>query len=199
MDVHTTQEDVQKEIENLYNSINEQREKLVSLQRQAAAMEVQDYELKNHEGGTTKLSEMFGDKNDLIVIHNMGKFCPYCTLWADGFTGLQKHLENRTALAIVSPDSPEVQKEFAGSRDWQFDMYSAEGTSFIKDMGFEMEQNGQRYYMPGFSTFRKNADGSVHRVGKDFFGPGDVYNGLWHMFDFLQEGPGDWNPKFTYN
>jgi predicted dithiol-disulfide oxidoreductase (DUF899 family) len=63
--------------------------------------------------GPVRLSELFGDKNELFVIHNMGKACAYCTLWADGFNGVQHHLRDRAAFVVSSPDSPQAQQEFA--------------------------------------------------------------------------------------
>jgi hypothetical protein len=49
-------------------------------------------------------------------------------------------------------------------------------------MGYYTESDG---YWPGCSVFRKNADGSIHRVAKDFFGPGDFYSSPWHLFDLI--------------
>src|SRR5262249_45707772 len=67
---------------------------------------VKDYTFQSAGGGSVRLSELFGDKADLFVIHNMGQSCPYCTLWADGFNGAYAHLSNRAALVLSSPDSP---------------------------------------------------------------------------------------------
>ena len=50
---------------------------------------------------------------------------------------------------------------------------------------------------PGFSTFRKNEDGTIERVASDFFGPGDTYLGLWHMFSLLAKGVDGWQPTFN--
>ena len=44
-------------------------------------------------------------KRDLIVIHNMGASCPYCTLWADGFNGIYDHLADRAAFVALQPRS----------------------------------------------------------------------------------------------
>ena len=142
---------------------------------------------------------MFGDKSDLILIHNMGSECPYCTMWADGFNGALRHLQDRAAFVAVSPNSVEVQQSVRARRGWDFEMYSAEGTTFIKDMGFESD--GTAYNsnaMPGVSTFRKNEDGTIDRIAKDFFGPGDLYCGVWHLFDLLADGAGDWEGKLEY-
>jgi predicted dithiol-disulfide oxidoreductase (DUF899 family) len=95
-----------------------------------------------------RLSELFGDKADLFVIHNMGQSCPYCTLWADGFNGAYAHLSNRAAFVVSSPDTPEKQRKFAESRHWTFPMVSHEGTTFAEDMGYH--QDGS--WMPGVSV-----------------------------------------------
>lgn len=81
------------------------------------------------------MPKLFGKKKDLIPIHNMGTTCAYCTMWADGFNGVHKHLENRAGFVVVSNDKPEMQKRFADSREWKFKMVSAANNSFTKDMG----------------------------------------------------------------
>jgi len=44
------------------------------------------------------LSSLFGDHRDIIVVHNMGQSCRYCTMWADRFNGLYPYLANRSAV-----------------------------------------------------------------------------------------------------
>ena len=154
---------------------------------------IKDYEFIDFEGNKIKLSELFGSKQDLILVHNMGNNCPYCTMWADGFNGLLPHLEDRSSFVLSSPDEPSVQKEFANSRGWKFKMVSTSGTSFAKDMGFE--KNGLP--QPGVSVFYKN-DGELTRVGKDSFGPGDKYCPTFPLFDLLKDGANNWEAKFDY-
>ena len=139
-----------------------------------------------------------GDHDDLIVIHNMGRSCVYCTLWLDGFVGLHDHFRSRAAFVVVSPDTPEVQAEFAASRGWPFTMVSNADSGFTEAMGYATEKEGKTYYMPGFSTFKKNADGSIERVARSYFGPGDTYCGIWHMFELLDGGAKEWAPRFSY-
>lgn len=189
---------LQEQIETLEQDVINKQKKLVELKKQAARREVPDYELQGAEGQTVALSSLFGDKEDLIVIHNMGVSCPYCTLWADGFNGVAAHLQNRAAFVLVSPDTPEVQQQFAASRNWKFPLYSAHGSTFSQDMGYSFEKDGKAYQLPGFSTFRKMDDGSVVRVGADSFGPGDVYSGIWHLFALLEQGAGNWQPRYHY-
>jgi predicted dithiol-disulfide oxidoreductase (DUF899 family) len=64
--------------------IRELREKMRDVQAAVEPEAVKDYTFQRADGGSVRLSELFGDKADLFVIHNMGQSCPYCTLWADG-------------------------------------------------------------------------------------------------------------------
>ncbi len=194
----TTSQDLQAEYAEAWANLEEAKRKLVEVSRRIGPERVEDYELQGREG-VMSLSEMFGDKQDLILIHNMGSECPYCTMWADEFNGVLRHLQDRTAFVVVSPNSVDVQQAVRKTRGWAFEMYSAEGTSFIKDMGFESD--GVSYNsnaMPGVSTFRKNADGTIDRIAKDFFGPGDLYCGVWHLFDLLADGVDDWEAQLEY-
>ena len=85
------------------------QQELAGLRRHLPPEPVKDYELKG-PGGPVRISEMFGDKDDLILVHNMGAGCPFCTMWADEFSGALRHLESRAAFVVVSPDSPSVQQ-----------------------------------------------------------------------------------------
>jgi predicted dithiol-disulfide oxidoreductase (DUF899 family) len=169
------------------------RKKMRDAQAAAPPEEVKDYVFKRPEGGTVRLSELFGAKADLFVIHNMGRSCPYCTLWADGFNGVYHHLSNRAAFVVSTPDAPEVQRQFAGSRNWVFPMVSHQGTTFAEDMGYR----GEDGWMPGVSVFRRDG-GRILRLSDAPFSPGDDFCAVWHFFDLIPEGAAGWQPKFAY-
>ncbi len=191
--------ELETKIARAQEELNEARRRLVKLRRQLPPEPVRDYVLKN-ASGPERLSEMFGDKDDLILVHNMGEGCSNCTMWADEFNGVCHHLQSRVAFVVVSPDSPSVQGDFARKRGWRFPMYSAEGTTFFRDMGFQWdEEEFLSGYQPGVSVFRKKEDGTLVRVAKDFFGPGDLYCGVWHLFDLLPDGAAGWDPLFEYS
>lgn len=170
------------------------REKVLKLRRSVEGRAVKDYKFGTSDGAV-RLSELFGNKSDLIVIHNMGKQCVYCTLWADGFNGLTKHFEDRAAFVVASPDSVEVQQEFATSRGWNFKMVSCEKNSFIDDMGFQDEKEKP---LPGISTFSKDYADTITRAGAANIGTGDDFCSTWHILDMLKDGAKDWQPKYQY-
>jgi predicted dithiol-disulfide oxidoreductase (DUF899 family) len=169
------------------------RRKMRAAQAGVEPQEVGDYRFATPQG-TTQLSELFGSKRDLILVHNMGTTCPNCTLWADGLNGIYDHLANRAAVVVSSPDPPEVQQRFAQSRGWKFPMVSHQGTTFAADMGYRSESGG---WLPGISVFRRDGERIV-RVSDAGFEPGDDFCALWHLLDLLPGGAGDWAPKFSY-
>jgi predicted dithiol-disulfide oxidoreductase (DUF899 family) len=169
------------------------REKMRALQREVEPEEVPDYELSGAEG-PVRLSQLFGDKDALFVIHNMGRTCPNCTMWADGFNGVLPHLEDRAAFVVASPDDLATQAAFAASRGWRFRMVSHRGTSFATDMGYGSEGDG---WLPGVSVFKKQGD-RILRVSDQRLGPGDDFCSVWHFFDMIPEGPAGWRAKFSY-
>jgi predicted dithiol-disulfide oxidoreductase (DUF899 family) len=146
------------------------------------------------EARPIRLSQLFGSKKDLFVIHNMGSSCPYCTLWADGYNGLYGHIASRAAFFISSPDPPTVQRRFARGRGWRFPMVSHEGTSFAQDMGYRSRSGG---WLPGISAFRREG-GRIVRVSDAGSSPGDDFCALWHVLDLLPHGSAGWQPKFRY-
>jgi predicted dithiol-disulfide oxidoreductase (DUF899 family) len=169
------------------------RAKMRALQATVEPHEVRDYELAG-AAGPVRLSALFGAKRELFLIHNMGRSCPNCTMWADGFNGLYPHLADRGAFVVSSPDPPEVQKAFAASRGWRFPMVSHRGTSFAADMGYASESGG---WLPGISVFRH--DGArIWRVADTRFDQGDDFCPVWHILDLLPEGPAGWRAKFEY-
>ena len=159
------------------------RETLAAVEPQ----EVKDYELAGRDG-PVRLSQLFGEHEDLILIHNMGVSCSYCTLWADGYNGIHPHVVQRAGFAVSSPDPPGVQRRFAESRGWRFPMVSHAGSTFAADMGYVSAKGG---WMPGVSVFRREGDG-ILRVSDTGFSPGDDFCTLWHFFDLLPGGIGEW-------
>ncbi len=168
------------------------REKMRRAQASVEPEEIRDYEFAAPEGKVL-LSDLFGGKDTLFVIHNMGTSCAHCTMWADGFNGVFDHLRDRAGFAVVSPDAPERQQSFAAGRGWKFPMVSTQGTAFADDMGYQKDGRP----MPGVSVFKRNG-GKILRVADASFSPGDDFCAVWHLFDLLPEGSAGWRPKFLY-
>ena len=190
--------DIDKEIDALQNEVELAKQRLVEAKKRRPKELIQDYIFKTFDGSEVRLSELFGDKNDLILIHNMGTGCSHCTMWADGFTGLVPHLQDRAAFVVCSPDKPEVQKRFAEKRNWNFRMVSAHENSFIRDMGFWEDSGPYPGPWPGVSTFHREPDGTIYRIAKSYFSPSDDFCAVWPLLDMLEDGSNGWEPKYSY-
>ncbi|MGO4937524.1 DUF899 family protein [Fundicoccus sp. Sow4_H7] len=132
--------------------------------------------------------DLFGDHKALIVIHNMGKHCQYCTAWADGLNGVAPVVQRHASIVLSTPDVPEVQTEFRKQRGWTMPMVSVSENSFADDMDF-LKNNTD--YQPGLSVFVRDEQDQIIRVNSADFGPSDNFGILWHLFDLLPTNPID--------
>src|SRR5689334_25150658 len=67
-----------EKLEGYRKNIAELRAKMRATLAEAEPEEVQDYAFATVDG-TRKLSELFGRSDELFMIHNMGRKCPFCT------------------------------------------------------------------------------------------------------------------------
>ena len=95
-----------RDIAELEREIFDLTAKLNGLRRNAAPQQVPVYRFATLSGDVMLL-DLFGGKQRLLAIHNMGQGCRYCTLWADGFNGMLGHLESVMSVVLLSGDPPE--------------------------------------------------------------------------------------------
>ncbi len=178
--------------ERLEFEIMEKARQLAALRRQEGETDVPDYRFKSLDGETS-LSGLFAGRERLLMIHNMGQGCRYCTLWADGINGVLDHLEDAMAVTLVSKDPPEIQRRMALDRGWKFQMASHGGGDYMT----EQCAMGEHSNSPGAAIYeRKN--GKIVRRGRTAFGPGDLYSPVWHFLALAGLGEQDWTPQFHY-
>jgi predicted dithiol-disulfide oxidoreductase (DUF899 family) len=179
-------------ITDLERQIYELTTKLNELRKDNIGKTVENYTFSTLDGDTTLL-DLFGDKDKLLVIHNMGQGCRYCTLWADGFNGFLPHLESTMSVVLVSKDAPELQRRFAASRGWRFRTASHGGGSYISEQTvMEGADN-----MPGAVVYERTGD-QIRRKNSGIFGPGDVYCSMWNLLALAGMSEADWTPQFKY-
>jgi predicted dithiol-disulfide oxidoreductase (DUF899 family) len=178
----TKADPTQKRLAAIGKKIGALEKQAQSIRAKAPKARVPDYELTRADGSKVKLSELFGDKSQLVLVHNMGKSCPYCTMWADGFNALWKHVTDKAAFVLVNNDEPADQARVAAARGWSFPMVSARGTSLFHDLGFA-DAKGDWY--PGVSTLVRKRNGAIERYAAATFGPGDKFNSFFSFFELL--------------
>jgi predicted dithiol-disulfide oxidoreductase (DUF899 family) len=181
-----------KEIQETEKEIAELVKKLNGLRKKAEPIPVKNYSLKDQRGDTSLL-ELFAGRDKLIVIHNMGQGCRYCTLWADGLNGFLPHLENAASVVLLSKDAPDQQRLFANSRQWRFRMASHGGGEYIRE---QSTQEGEAN-APGIVVYARQGD-RIFKTNHAMFGPGDLYCSHWHVLSLLGLDEEGWTPQYNY-
>jgi predicted dithiol-disulfide oxidoreductase (DUF899 family) len=183
------------DFEALYLALQTAQKNLLEAQKRSGGERMsQPYAFTTPDGRVLTLSQLFGDKTDLLVIHNMGEHCSYCMMWADALSSSTDHIASRSALWLTNNDTPAQLGAFQQQRAWRFPVASARGTSFTSDC--QMGKPGD--WWPGVSAFHKSPDGTITRVASSLFGPGDLFNPVWHLFALLHDGANGWKPARSY-
>ena len=181
-----------EKIATIERRIGELTAELNALRKARAGTPTPDYDLETLAGKTT-LRDLFGERERLLVIHNMGQGCRYCTLWADGFNGLLPHLESALAVVLASKDPPETQRRFAASRGWRFRMVSHGGGAYIREQGVF----GEAENYPGAVLYERDGE-RILRKNACVFGPGDLYCAVWPLLGLAGLGSEDFTPQYRY-
>ena len=180
------------EIRDIEQKIHTLMERLAKLQQSNRGNEVIKYSFSTIEG-EINLLDLFGEKDKLLLIHNMGQGCRHCTLWADGFNGFLPHLESTISVVLVSKDAPQLQRKFANSRDWRFRLASHGGGEYIQEQSVMKDSNN----MPGAVVYERDGD-KIYRKNDCVFGPGDIYCSMWSLLGLAGLNETSWTPQFSY-
>lgn len=182
----------QNEIQKLENEIFTLTQKLETLRKDSPPVPVKNYSFKDLTG-TVSLLELFGNKEVLFAIHNMGQGCRYCTTWADGINGFLPHLESQFAVALLSKDAPETQRQLANTRGWRYRMASHGGTDYLKEQNVLPGDNNT----PGLVCYIRKGE-QIFKKNVSVFGPGDQFCSLWNILSLAGFNSDNFTPQFAY-
>lgn len=180
------------EIRTLENEALALANRLETLRRENDPVPVRNYTFETLTGPTDLLT-LFGDKDTLLVIHNMGDACRWCTSWADGLNAALPHLENSFSVVLVSKNDPLAQRRFALERGWNFRMASHAGGAYATEQTVTPGEPD----MPGIACYVRK-DGEILRKNASEFGPGDFFNPLFHVATLAGIGLEEFTPQFSY-
>jgi len=161
---------------------------------------------------TVRLSELFGDKDTLVIYSymfgpQMKAACPSCTSILDSLDGAAPHITQRVALAVVAKSPIARVREFSDQRGWRnLRLLSSASNSYNRDYHGETEEGAQR---PILNVFVREGEAIHHAYATELlFAPTEKgQNGrhvdmiwpLWNMLDYTPEGRGkDWYPRLSY-
>lgn len=161
---------------------------------------------------TVKLSELFGDKDTLIIYSymfgpQMKAACPSCTSILDSLDGAAPHVTQRVAFAVVAKSPIARIRAFADQRGWRhLRLLSSSDNNYNRDYHAETDSGDQR---PILNVFvRKNTEIHHAYATELMFAPTEMGQNprhvdmiwpLWNLLDYTPEGRGkDWYPKLSY-
>jgi predicted dithiol-disulfide oxidoreductase (DUF899 family) len=162
------------------------------------------------EGGAVKLSDLFGDKQTLVIYSYMfgpqrEKPCPMCTSFMSTWEAKIPDVEQRVAFVFVARSPIARLIEAKKARGWtQHKIYSDASGDYTRDYVSAADADA-----PGYSVFTRR-DGSIRHFWSGEMGPSTADPGqdprgapdmdpLWTILDTTPEGRGtDWYPKLGY-
>lgn len=169
----------------------------------------EDYAFES-EKGTVRLSDLFGDKQALVIYSMMfgperKRPCPMCTAMLTSWDGTARNLRERVAVAVTARSPINRLLDYKKERGWQnLQMYSDGKGNYTRT--YVSAEDGD---VPGMNVFTRH-NGKIHHFwagemsgemadpGQDPRGAPDV-DPLWTILDLTPEGRGkDWYPKLEY-
>jgi len=162
------------------------------------------------ESGPLRLSNLFGDKDTLMVYSMMygpqrTAPCPMCTSFLTAWNGVAVNLRQRVAIAVTARSPINRLTEYEKQRGFV-------KLPFVSDMSGEYTRtyvNPDDADVPGFAVFTKRngvirhfysgeMSGEMADPGQDPRGAPDL-DPLWLLLDLTPAGRGtDWYPKLDY-
>jgi predicted dithiol-disulfide oxidoreductase (DUF899 family) len=156
----------------------------------------EDYTLES-EKGPIRLSDLFGDKQTLIIYSMMfgpqrQRPCPTCTSFLSSWDGTARNLRERVALAVFARSPIERLLDFKKERGWQnLQLYSDRKGDYTRTYVSAEDAD-----VPGLNVFTRR-DGTIHHFwsgemsgemadpGQDARGAPDA-DPLWTFLDLTR-------------
>jgi len=172
----------------------------------------QDYVFLSLAGDDVRLSQLFTEKSDDLLIYSFmyktgGQACPACTSLLDSLNGGAAHIKQNLNLAVVAKAEPATLKAWADGRNWaNLTLLSSGQGTYNADYKAEAEDESQ---LPMVNVFRKTDGGIVHTWASELLYAAaetdqhprhvDQIWPLWSVYDLTPAGrPADWFPALAY-
>jgi predicted dithiol-disulfide oxidoreductase (DUF899 family) len=159
--------------------------------------------------GKVSLSDLFDGRSQLVVYHFMfapeaKAGCPHCSLRADGFDGVQTHLNHRDVTMVCVSRAPFASLDAYQKRmGWTFAWVSSGENTFNRDyfvyftpgelaaknayFNYTMQNPGPAD-REGHSVFVKAADGTIYHTYSCYDRGNDMLNVHYHYLDMVPKG-----------
>lgn len=176
-----------------------------------------DYRFQTDEGEKT-LADLFNGRSQLIVQHFMmgpdwEAGCPSCSFWADGYSGMTPHIEQRDITLIAVSRAPiERINVYRNRMGWTFPWVSSLGSDFNFDFGVrateEQLNGGEITYnyrtgparsseLHGTSVFARDLNGQVFHTYSTYGRGLDPMNNAYAYMDLTPKGRDEGDLPFS--
>jgi predicted dithiol-disulfide oxidoreductase (DUF899 family) len=150
-------------------------------------------------GEQAKLSELFGEKNTLLLYSfmygpNWDNPCPSCTSLMDGFDRAAYSVRCDAALVGVAKAPAHAIDTWAKKRGWlQIPLVSGSGSTYQADYGCQGKDDDEQF--PMMHVFKRQGADIFHFWGSELKGNHvDTVWAYWNLLDLTPEGRPD---RFT--
>jgi predicted dithiol-disulfide oxidoreductase (DUF899 family) len=192
----------EKEFTRLHDELNRQRRELPWERVE------KNYDFDGAQGKQS-LADLFQGRSQLVIYHFMfdpkaDAGCPHCSLRADGFNGVNVHLNHRdvTMIAVSRAPYPKLAA-YQRRMGWNFPWFSSHDSDFNFDYQatFRPEEFAQKkaFYnfkiqdpqapdREGHSVFYKNDADAVFHCYSCYARGNDILNIHYHYLDLVPKG-----------
>ena len=207
------------ELLNREKALTRERDALTASRRALPWVKLEKDYVFETDTGTATLSELFGDRSQLIVYHFMfgpewREGCVSCSFWADTFNGIEPHLAGRDiAFVAISRAPMSMIAPFKKRMEWDFTWVSSNTNSFNADFDVSFG-SGHKPEEPVFYNYREGAfspmdeahgtsvlakgdDGTIYHTYSTYGRGLDITNAAYSYIDLTPKGrsePAEGNP-----
>ena len=177
-----------KELKKIEQNLLKNIRELATLRRQAYGGEIIDCQVETPQG-LKNLYQLF-TKDRMIVIHNMGIHCKFCTAYADGINAISKEFQNCDIVLLSTTELPELLK-FQEKRKWSFHCYRIVDNIFSQAVGLFRKDIG---VMPGIISLYLTNEKKIIVESISDFEPGDYFSPIWPIKSLFDDHWEEYSP-----
>ncbi len=189
--------------------LREQVERVATLRRQLPVggeikedYEFEELDLADGSSRGVRLSELFGDKSDLLAYSYMygpewEDPCPSCTSFIDGIDAVSRHVRQQAELVVIGKAMPAQLHDIARERGWSdLRLLSCEKNDYARDYNAQPGDTSESL-MPLMNAFQKDGDKIQHFWASELLWTPmqgghprhiDIAWPLWGLLDMTRSG-----------
>lgn len=155
-------------------ALREQVERVAALRRELPSggeiredYEFEEIDLSDGSTRAIRMSELFGDKSDLLAYSYMygpewESPCPSCTSFIDAVDVASRHVRQQAELVVIGKATATQLYDIAGKRGWtDLRLLSCEKNDYARDYNVQPGETSESL-MPLMNVFQKEVDNIRH-------------------------------------